>query len=46
MVVILCSFILDELFGKSVKNTFICKINTLLIKCLVILFQEKNQKSK
>lgn len=46
MVVILCSFILDELFGKSVKNTFICKIITASIECLIILFQEKNQKSK
>ena len=43
MPVILYSFKLSQLFGKSVKNTFICKNYSALNKCLVILSQEKNQ---
>gem|GEM_PF-1722864 len=43
MLVILYSFKLSQLFGKSVKNTFICENYSALNKCLVILSQEKNQ---
>ncbi|RYJ37555.1 hypothetical protein NU08_3329 [Flavobacterium anhuiense] len=43
MHVILYSFKLSLLFGKSVKNTIICKNYSALNKCLVILAEEKNQ---
>lgn len=41
MHVILYSFKLSLSFGKSVKNTIICKIYSALNKCLVILAEEK-----
>lgn len=46
MHITLCSSKLDELFGKSVKNTFICKLYLLKINCPIIFYPEKNQNIK
>lgn len=46
MHITLCSSKLDELFGKSVINRFICELYMLKIDCLIIFTQKKNQNIK